>query len=163
MICLGLLLAGCGEKTESADTPKQPDAPQEQPSGDSTKNDADPPRDTATPNQAQDAPGQQPSQDAPEQSDDTAQERPAEETSLDRKVITLLREQLSGEHDTARMDFAFDRVQVVNGAQCRVYSMQLKGNTDPERVIYLAVLADQSVIYQYDPTSGEFVQIFSVQ
>ena len=163
MICLGLLLAGCGNKTETIDTPKQPDAPQEQP--DTSKQPADSTEDDKNSAQAP-AQGQKPEQpgvSAEQNGENPPQERPAEETSLDRKVITLLREQLSGEHDTARMDFAFDRVQVVNGAQCRVYSMQLKGNTDPERVIYLAVLADQSVIYQYDPTSGEFVQIFSVQ
>ena len=59
MICLGLLLAGCGNKTETIDTPKQPDAPQEQP--DTSKQPADSTEDDKNSAQAP-AQGQKPEQ-----------------------------------------------------------------------------------------------------
>lgn len=80
-------------------------------------------------------------------------------TEIDRQIIMLLREQLSGAYDTKTAVFTFEHVETVEGSQCRIYSMSYPDI--PDAKAYFAVLADQSVIYQ--KLDDNWQQVYSVR
>ena len=175
VLCFVLMMSSCGDKPGDvqADPAEKPGTTQQNDKNEDQKEQGDPADSQKTDGKTDATDGKQDGTGAEKPSggtngnqntDDTPEpEQPAEETSLDRKIIMLLREQMSGQFDTGKMEFRFDRVEVVEGAQCRVYSMMMPGNTDPDAIVYFAVLADQSVIYQYDVTTKKFVQVYSVR
>ncbi len=83
--------------------------------------------------------------------------RSPEEEALDKKLIMLLREQISVEHKVSDAEFEYTAHDEVHGFDCFVYRVK-----SGESVKNYAVALDETVIFEIN-SDGTYTEIYNVK
>lgn len=84
-------------------------------------------------------------------------QRSPEEEAIDKKLIMLLREQISTEHKTSDAEFKFTAQDKIDGIDCFVYEMK-----SDDTVKNYAVALDETVIFEIN-SDGTHTEIYNVK